>query len=412
LESRGPLKLTMNTESVAVAVAEVKEKTQAFALCAPSFESSLNSTVTAGITAGRQPSFAQRELSSAGWVWLGNEVLSIVERLPKKCRPSVRSVLLAYAQLSSRRGNARTFPAAASLVARIAGCSVSTVHVADNYLKAAGIITVRKQRHSTGHDAPRLVSLCEVEAAPPEVFEIVPVDHLPEVRKYRSRQSKNLSDTGVRVAHSKSDTLKKLLKENPTNNSLSTTPRRRPPAKAEREGWEDCELRLAREHGMDIDEVRRLRAKHEANMGKLSSGAYATPENFSRNFATLKAKHQKHEARKKWYWGCNDPSDYGDDSDKGHGNRYHGVGNPACYHEPEVKRAAANGAVAERTRWFNQFAATTPNVPSTWDEATDAIRMQFMASNEGASFLALAESRSARGAYFAIDQETGAVAAK
>jgi len=380
LESRGPLKLTMNTESVAVAVAEVKEKTQAFALCAPSFESSLNSAVTAGITAGRQPSFAQRELSSAGWVWLGNEVLSIVERLPKKCRPSVRSVLLAYAQLSSRRGNARTFPAAASLVARIACCSVSTVHVADNYLKAAGIITVRKQRHSTGHDAPRLVSLCEVEAAPPEVFEIVPVDHLPAVRKYRSRQSKNLSDTGVRVAHSKSDTLKKHSKEIINRVSLSKDDEPRCEGIGEREVGDSRNEAMARKHGLTVAEVEKHRREHESNMaagrraGRVKG--FATEASLDRYIASLPSQTKS---------------------------------------APTTDKTAARvtEAVALRARWWQQFAASTANVPSSWNGADDDTRKKFMMdSKEGATFLALALSLSWDGAYFEVDEETGAVAAK
>ena len=173
----------MNTKSVADLVYEVKAKTQTVALCAPSFEAALNSTTTTGITAGFRPSFTQRELPTqagkevgqGGFVWLSNNVLSVVERLPKKCRPSVRSVLLAYAQLSSRRGNARTFPAAAELVARMAGCSVSTVHLADKHLVAAGLLTIHRQKVQ-GRDVPRRVQLVEVAAAPPVAFEVVAVD--------------------------------------------------------------------------------------------------------------------------------------------------------------------------------------------------------------------------------------------
>lgn len=390
----------MNTKSVADLVHEVKEKqTVALALCAPSFEAALNSVVTIGITAGFSPSFERRELPTeagkevgkGGFVWLSNNVLSVVERLPKKCRPSVRSVLLAYAQLSSRRGNARTFPAAAELVARLAGCSVSTVHLADKHLVAAGLLTISRQKVQ-GRDVPRMVTLCEVAAAPPLPFEVVSVDDIPSVRRYRRQQSKLSSDTGVRVAVCKSDTLKKHSKEKhiSTHTSLSLSPpRQRPP---QRESWEACEERLAKEHGMDVDEVRRLRSAHEANMANIPSGAYATPENFSRNFTSLRAKQRKQETKLA---------------------RYRGVGNPACYHEPETKRAAADKAKAERSRWWQQFAASTANVPSSWDEADDSTRFQFMAAtNEGSNFLALANSMSRDGAYFELDEATGAIAAK
>ncbi len=391
----------MNTTSVAVAFDKVKGKTQTVALCAPSFEAVLDSVTTTGITAGFQPSFTQRELPTqagkevgqGGFVWLSNNVLSVVERLPKKCRPSVRSVLLAYAQLSSRRGNARTFPAAAELVARMAGCSVSTVHLADKHLRDAGLIVIQHQKVG-GRDVPRLVTLSEVAAAPPIAFEVVAAEDLPSVRRYRRQQSKKSSDTGVRVAVCKSDTLKKHSEENqiPTHNSLSLSPRRAGGHGGQRrESVEEVKERLAREHGMEAEEVGRLWDKHVANMAKLPSGAYATPANFSNNFSSLKAKHHKHESRIA---------------------RYRGVSNPAAYHEPEVKRAAAERAVAERTRWFNQFAATTANVPRTWDEADKDVRLQFMASNEGSNFFALAGSYSARGAYFWLDEETGEVAAK
>jgi hypothetical protein len=395
----------MNEQSVDVDLSPVKQKAQTVALCAPAFEVSLSTTTTTGITAGFRPSYTQRELPTdkgkevgqGGFVWLSNNVLSVVERLPKKCRPSVRSVLLAYAQLSSRRGNARTFPAAAELVARIAGCAIRTVHNADKQLAAAGLITIHRQKVQ-GRDVPRLVTLAEVAAAPPVAFEVVPVDELPAVRQHRRQQSKRSVHTGMQVVQCNLHTLKKHSEENqiPTHNSLSLSPRRAGGHGGQRrESLEEVKERLAREHGMEAEEVGRLWEKHVANMeaGRAAGRVqgYATPANFSNNFDSLKARQQKHESRV---------------------NRYHGVGNPACYAEPEVKRAAANRAVAERTRWFNQFATTTANVPRTWDEADKDVRLQFMASNEGSNFFALAGSYSARGAYFWLDEETGEVAAK
>lgn len=387
----------MNEQSVADLVSEVKVKTQsvALAICSPSFDSAITASAARGITAGFRPDFERRELPTdagkevgqGGFVWLSNNVLSVVERLPKKCRPSVRSVLLAYAQLSSRRGNARTFPAAAELVARLAGCSVRTVHNADKQLVALGLVTIRRQKVQ-GRDTPRLVTLSEVSAAPPIPFEVVSVDDLPTVRQYRRQQSKRSVHTGMQVVQCNLHTLKKHSEENLTHNSLSTP---RPRAKAEREGWEVCEAGLAAEHGMDIDEVRRLRAKHEANMAKLTSGAYATPENFRRNFAALRAKHEKHGERLA---------------------RYRGVGNPASYADRKTKDAAADKAKAERSRRWQQFAASTASVPSSWDEASEATRMQFMVSNDGASFFALANAWSRGGAYFEVDEETGGIAAK
>ena len=375
----------MNVQSVADLVHEVKVKTQTVALCSPSFEASLNSVVTTGITAGFAPSFERRELPTeagkevgkGGFVWLSNNVLSVVERLPKKCRPSVRSVLLAYAQLSSRRGNARTFPAAAELVARLAGCSVSTVHLADKHLVAAGLLTISRQKVQ-GRDVPRMVTLCEVAAAPPIPFEVVSVDDIPSVRRYRRQQSKLSSDTGVRVAVCKSDTLKKHSKEKtyPNSPSLSLSPpRQRPP---QRESWEACEERLAKEHGMDVDEVRRLRSAHEANMAKLPSGAYATPENFCRNFASLRAKQRKQ-------------------------------GKLDSRTSTERDKAAIARAMAARETWWERFAANNAAAPSRYDLADDETRFRFMTSNEGATFSALASSHSCNGQRFKFDEATGAI---
>jgi hypothetical protein len=384
----------MNTKSVADLVYEVKGKTQTVALCAPSFESALNSVVTTGITAGFQPSFTQRELPTqagkevgqGGFVWLSNNVLSVVERLPKKCRPSVRSVLLAYAQLSSRRGNARTFPAAAELVARMAGCSISTVHLADKHLVAAGLLTISRQKMQ-GRDVPRQVTLSEVAAAPPLAFEVVSVDDLPSVRRYRREQSKLSSDTGVRVAVCKSDTLKKHSEEKHIlqHNSLSLSPRRAGGHGGQRrESLEEVKDRLGREHGMEAEEVGRLWQKHVANMeagraaGKVHG--YATPANFSNNFDSLKARH-KPKATKLSCRG----------------------------EEPEKEKAAIARAMAERKTWWQRFAANNAAAPSRYDLADDETRFQFMTSNEGASFAALASSHSNNGQRFKFDEATGSI---
>jgi hypothetical protein len=384
----------MNNNSVAVAFDKVKGKTQTVALCVPAFEAVLDSVTTTGITAGFQPSFTQRELPTqagkevgqGGFVWLSNNVLSVVERLPKKCRPSVRSVLLAYAQLSSRRGNARTFPAAAELVARMAGCSVSTVHLADKHLRDAGLIVIQHQKVG-GRDVPRLVTLSEVAAAPPIAFEVVAAEDLPSVRRYRRQQSKKSSDTGVRVAVCKSDTLKKHSEEKHIlqHTSLSLSPRRAGGHGGQRrESLEEVKERLAREHGMEAEEVGRLWEKHVANMeaGRAAGRVqgYATPANFSNNFDSIKARH-KPKATK---LSC--PGE-----------------------EREKEKAAIARAMAERETWWQRFAATTAGTPSRYDQADDETRFRFMTSNEGASFAALASSHSINGLRFKFDEATGSI---
>jgi hypothetical protein len=373
----------MNTTSVAVAFDKVKGKTPTVALCAPSFESALNSVVTTGITAGFQPSFTVRELPTqagkevgqGGFVWLSNNVLSVVERLPKKCRPSVRSVLLAYAQLSSRRGNARTFPAAAELVARMAGCAIRTVHNADKQLAAAGLITIHRQKVQ-GRDVPRLVTLAEVAAAPPIAFEVVAVDDLPAVRQQR----KKAVHTGMQVVQRNLHTLKKHSEEkhNSKHTSLSLSPPPRGGLRGQRrESLVEVKERLAREHGMEAEEVGRLWDKHVANMAKLPSGAYATPDNFSRNFAMLKAKHPTK------------------------------VSAPS---RDKVKQAT-DRATAERAARYQQFAEATSNACRSFTFADDETRLAFMTSNEGATFLALAEEWSRNGTFYTVEETTGRIIA-
>lgn len=372
----------MNEQSVADLVYEVNVKTQSVALCAPSFEAALNSTTTTGITAGFRPSYSQRELptekgkevGAGGFVWLSNNVLSLVERLPRKSRPSVRSVLLAYAQLSSRRGNARTFPAAAGLVARMAGCSISTVHLADKILRDAGLITISLQKVQ-GRDVPRLVTLVEVAAAPPIPYEIVSADDIPSVRQYRRRQSKSSSDTGVRLAVCNSDTLKKPSKE-----KLSLSTRLAPSVAApagsrggERNGWDLAEGRLAEEHGLTLAEVQKHRARHEANMaaGRAAGRVqgYPTTASLGRYLESLPKPTKA---------------------------------------APMAEKAATamKKAEAERTQCWEQFTTANTNTPSRYEEADTETRLAFAVSNEGARFRNLAESRSNGGRYYTLNEET------
>lgn len=377
----------MNEQSVADLVHEVKVKTQTVALCSPSFEAALNTVVTTGITAGFQPSYEQRELpvekgkevGKGGFVWLSNNVLSLVERLPKKCRPSVRSVLLAYAQLSSRRGNARTFPAAAELVARMAGCAIRTVHNADKHLVDAGLLTISRQKIQ-GRDVPRLVTLVEVAAAPPIPFEVVSVDDLPAVRQYRRQQSKRSVHTGMQVVQCNLHTLKKHSEEKTDtySHSLSMSPPR--PRPKERETWEACEERLAKENGLEVGEVRRLRSAHAANMARLTSGAYQTVDNFTNAFPSLMVKHKP----------------------KASADRL------ACRSDEKEKAAIAR-AMAERETWWQRFAANNAAAPSRYDLADEETRFRFMTSNEGASFAALASSHSYNGQRFKFDEATGSI---
>jgi hypothetical protein len=339
----------------------------------------LDATASA-VTAGFNPPPAQLDKPKGGWFMIGHNVDYVIDRLPKSKRATARAVYWAYRKLASRNGNAQTFNGAVHLVAQMAGVSDASVKRLDAFFKDAGLISIAAVKDDRGLDAPRRITLHTEFPIPQDVFVELTADEIRQALP--TRRERPLAQ---RVVGAMSDTKEKEKERVKETLSHLPAPRNK------RESVEECWRNLAEEHGMDAGEVRRLWEKHEANIGKLTSGAYATPENFRRAFKALRDKHHQHENRIK---------------------RYHGVGNAACYAEPQVKRAAAARAEAERTRWFNQFAASTANVPSAWHDASEAVRMQFMASNEGANFLALAESFSARGAYFELDEETGVVAAK
>jgi hypothetical protein len=257
----------------------------------------------------------------------------------------------------------------------MAGCAIRTVHNADKQLAAAGLITIHRQKVQ-GRDVPRLVTLAEVAAAPPIAFEVVAVDDLPAVRQQR----KKAVHTGMQVVQRNLHTLKKHSEEkhNSKHTSLSLSPPPRGGLRGQRrESLVEVKERLAREHGMEAEEVGRLWDKHVANMAKLPSGAYATPDNFSRNFAMLKAKHPTK------------------------------VSAPS---RDKVKQAT-DRATAERAARYQQFAEATSNACRSFTFADDETRLAFMTSNEGATFLALAEEWSRNGTFYTVEETTGRIIA-
>jgi hypothetical protein len=135
---------------------------------------------------------------------------------------------------------------------------------------------------------------------------------------------------------------------------------------------------MARKHGLTVAEVEKHRREHESNMaagrraGRVKG--FATEASLDRYIASLPSQTKSAPTTDKT-------------TDK------------------------VTEAVALRARWWQQFAATTANVPSSWNGADDDTRKQFtMKSNEGANFRALAKSQG--GAYIEVDEETGAIAAK
>ena len=314
------------------------------------------SSITPSFTA-----YVSRTLPEDGWCWLGHDQLKRVEQfLEKKARPSVRSVLLAYAQLSSKNGNARHFPAAARLVATIAGVAVSTLHEADAKLAYLGLIEIRQRKDARGLDAPRMVTLCnELPELGANAWELVTADELKQTAVSTRRRR---SDSGVRLgsAHLRQGGhTKETLKERPKENLSLTAPRRGNAASRERESWEDMERRLAEENGVAVELIHQLREQHAAGFANLKSGAYQTPNNFTNALPNLLNASRGKTTSK-----------------------------------TSVDLVAK--ANTERTRWWKQAGMT-----GAWEDADSAQRRRFMTTNEGASFLALAE------AWAVVCEETG-----
>jgi len=327
----------------------------------------LEGVPTISSTSSITPSFAAyvaRSQPDNGWCWLGHDQLKRVERfLEKKARPSVRSVLLAYSQLSSRNGNARSFPAAARLVATMAGVAVSTLHEADAKLASLGLIEIRQRKDARGLDAPRMVTLCDElpeEGASP--WELVTAD---ELKVAASSTRRRRSDSGVRLGSARltqGGHTKETIKERPKENLSLTVPRRGIAPLRERESWEDMETRLAKENSVAVELIQQLREQHAAGIANLKSGAYQTPNNFTNALPNLlDASRAKTKSK-----------------------------------TPSQDRTAK--AEDERaSRWAEAGMA------NTWEDADKDERRAFMATNAGATFYALA------GNWAHVCEETGTI---
>lgn len=316
------------------------------------------SSITPSFTA-----YVARSQPDDGWCWLGHDQLKRVEQfLEKKSRPSVRSVLLAYAQLSSRNGNARSFPAAARLVATMAGVAVSTLHKADAELALLGLIEIRQRKDARGLDAPRMVTLCdELPELGASAWEVVTAD---ELRQTAASTRRRRSDSGVRLGSARlpqGGHTKETLKERPKENLSLTAPRRVNAAPRERESWEDVETRLAKENGVAVELIHRLREQHAAGFANLRSGAYQTPNNFTNALPTLLSTSKAKAATK----------------------------------TPQDRTAKAEDERANR--WAEAGMA------GTWEDADKDERRAFMATNAGATFYALA------GNWADVCEETGKI---
>jgi hypothetical protein len=316
---------------------------------------------TSSVTPSFDPAYVARAQPDNGWCWLGHEQLRRVEQLLKKSRPSVRSVLLAYSQLSSRHGNALSFPAAARLVATMAGVSVSTLHVADAKLASLGLIQIRQRKDARGLDAPRMVTLCdELPELGVSAWELVTTDEL----KQTAAATRRRSDSGVRLGSARlpqGGHTKETSKERPKEILSLSAPRRRYVSPRERESWEDLEMRLAKENCVSVELIHQLREQHAAGFANIKSGAYQTPNNFTNALPTLLTT---------------------------------GRGKTAC--RAPVDRTAK--AKDERAlRWGEAGMA------KTWEDADEDERRAFMASNAGATFYALA------GNWAEVCEETGSI---
>jgi hypothetical protein len=333
----------------------------------------LDATARTAVTAGlsiAQP--CQRQRPESGWFFIGHNVVKALERLPRKQQATARSVLMAYCQLSSRNGNAATFSAAVRLVADMAGVSDASVKRLDYFFKVAGVMDIALVKDERGLDAPRRITLHKEPKAVAETYEELTADEMRQALPMRRQRQVAHHERPVaqRVVSVVSDT-KERIKENPKETISLTAPREK------RESVEDCWRNLAEENGMKADEVRQLWERHAANMRKLPSGAYATPENFRRRFNDLKATRHK-----------------------------------SVTPQGDKIIAAVQRAEAERERRWRSFAASGGVSAPSFNVADAPMRLQFMASNEGASYRALAENWGRNGAYYKLDEETGEIMTK
>lgn len=307
--------------------------------------------------------YVSRTLPDDGWCWLGHDQLKRVEQfLEKRARPSVRSVLLAYAQLSSRNGNARHFPAAARLVATIAGVAVSTLHEADAKLASLGLIEIRQRKDERGLDAPRMVTLCDVlPEMGAKAWELVTADELKQTAVSTRRRR---SDSGVRLGNARARQgghTKETPKERPKEILSLTAPRGSRVSLRERESWEDVETRLAKENSVSVELIHQLREQHAAGFANLKSGAYQTPNNFTNALPSLLNASKGKTA-------CKTPTD-----------------------------RTAKAQHERARRWVEAGMA------GTWEGANKDERCAFMATDAGASFYALA------GSWAEVCEETGSI---
>jgi hypothetical protein len=315
------------------------------------------------VTAGFSPPPAQLDKPKGGWFMIGHNVDYVIDRLPKSKRATARAVYWAYRKLASRNGNAQTFNGAVHLVAQMAGVSDASVKRLDAFFKDAGLISIAAVKDDRGLDAPRRITLHTEFPMPQDVFVELTADDIRQALP--TRRERPLAH---RVIGAVSDTKEKEKER------VKETISHLPAPQDKRESVEECWRNLAKENGMDVGEVRQLWDKHVANMNKLTSGAYAIPENFRRAFGALKAKHYK-----------------------------------SAMPQADKVVVAVREAKALQAQYWQQFAAGRDNVPPRFEEADDDVRLAFVTSNPGSTFTALASARSRNGAYYALNEATGEI---
>lgn len=335
----------------------------------------LDATAYAAVTAGLrlEPPPLKLARPPGGWFAIGHNVDHVIDRLPKSKRATARAIYWAYRKLANRNGDAPTFPAAVHLIAEMSGASPASVKRLDAFFKDAGLISIAAVKDDRGLDAPRRVTLHMEFELPQDNFEELTADEIRQALPMRRQRQVAHHELPVaqRVVSAVSDT-KRKDKEIPKQTiSPLLAPREK------RESVEDCWRNLAEENGMKADEVRQLWERHAANMRKLESGAYATPENFRRRFDALKATHHK-----------------------------------SVTPQADKIMKAVKDAKAWRSQYWQQFAAGRQDVPSCFEEADSDVRLAFVTSNPGATFTAWAASRSNNGAYYTLDEETGEIMTK
>ena len=244
-----------------------------------------------------------------------------------KTRHAARLVLLALADRANEQGIA--WPGTADLMRRT-GLSKPSVWKGTKEAEALGELVVERYK---GPNRTHRYTVQILNGSDSEPF-----NHQRSTVKYSNGD-------GSVFEHKPTRTLK-----NP--HSILASQRRNQSSKKTRESFEEVSKEFSDKGIFTAEELRELRREHAGRLEKLPNKPYPTADNFRR---FLEGKVPQ-----------------------------------AAKQKP--KATPLQRAQEHRERWWNQWIQERcPNVGASWEEAGDAERGQFMLTNYGANYRALAE---------------------